>query len=113
MLTKEILRFLGPCCFNAEGAEVPAEEAEARLAEFALRPLRKPSRPLRLSTPSRLRNLRDVFMRFSKSESNVKSIAYMTQGESFEELADNLRDTHEDLTTGKIPCVRRAELQVA
>src|SRR6266704_3511831 len=67
------LKFLEPCCFNAKGAEVPAEEAEARLAEFALRPLRKPSRPLRLSTPSRLRNLRDVFMRFSKSESKILS----------------------------------------
>lgn len=39
---------------------------------------------------------------------------YMTQGESLEELEENLRDIYEDLTTGKIPCVRRrAELQVA
>jgi predicted RNase H-like HicB family nuclease len=39
---------------------------------------------------------------------------YMTQGESLAELEENLRDIYEDLTGGKIPCVRRrAELQVS
>lgn len=39
---------------------------------------------------------------------------YMTQGTSLEELAENLRDIYDDLTSGKVPCVRRrAELQVA
>ena len=39
---------------------------------------------------------------------------YMTQGETLEELEDNLRDIYRDLTSGKIPSVRRvAELQVA
>jgi predicted RNase H-like HicB family nuclease len=39
---------------------------------------------------------------------------YMTQGVSAEELQENLRDIYEDLTTGRIPHVRRrAELQVA
>lgn len=39
---------------------------------------------------------------------------YMTQGESVAELEENLRDLYEDVTGGKILCVRRrAELQVA
>ena len=39
---------------------------------------------------------------------------YLTQGESLVELEENLRDIYEDLTSGKIPCVRRrAELQIA
>ena len=38
---------------------------------------------------------------------------YMTQGNSIKDLEDHLRDLHQDLTTGAIPCVRRlAELQV-
>ena len=38
---------------------------------------------------------------------------YMTQGESLEELQENLRDIHDELTSGHIPCVRRmAELEV-
>jgi len=38
---------------------------------------------------------------------------YMTQGESLEELHENLRDIHDELTSGEIPCVRRmAELEV-
>lgn len=38
---------------------------------------------------------------------------YMTQGESLQELEDNLRDIYEELTSGNIPSVRRvAELQV-
>jgi hypothetical protein len=32
---------------------------------------------------------------------------YMTQGESLEELEENLRDLHRDLTSGKIPGIRR------
>jgi predicted RNase H-like HicB family nuclease len=32
---------------------------------------------------------------------------YVTQGESLTELEENLRDIYEDLTSGKIPCVRR------
>lgn len=36
---------------------------------------------------------------------------YLTQGDSPEELQENLRDLYEDLTTGEIPGVRRvAEL---
>jgi len=36
---------------------------------------------------------------------------YMTQGESFEELQENLRDLYRDLTSGEISGVRRvAEL---
>ncbi len=39
---------------------------------------------------------------------------YRTQGESMEELQENLRDLHEDLNSGAIPCVRRiGELRVA
>ena len=38
---------------------------------------------------------------------------YMTQGESIEELEENLRDLHRDLTSGEIPGVRRvAELSL-
>ena len=38
---------------------------------------------------------------------------YVTQGESLEELKDNLRDLYRDLTSGGIPGVRRvAELSV-
>jgi len=38
---------------------------------------------------------------------------YMTQGETLQELEDNLRDIYADVTSGAIPCVRkRAELQV-
>lgn len=39
---------------------------------------------------------------------------YRTQGESMEELQENLRDLLEDLNSGAIPCVRRiGELSVA
>jgi len=39
---------------------------------------------------------------------------YMTQGETIEELEDNLRDIYHELTSGSIPCVRKvAELKVA
>lgn len=39
---------------------------------------------------------------------------YRTQGESMEELQENLRDLHEDLNSGAIPCVRKiGELRVA
>ena len=39
---------------------------------------------------------------------------YMTQGTTHEELQENLRDIYEELTSGRIPGVRRAaELQVA
>ncbi len=39
---------------------------------------------------------------------------YITQGESIEELKDNLKDIYKDLTSGKIPCVRKiSELEVA
>ncbi len=39
---------------------------------------------------------------------------YITQGESLEELKDNLKDIYKDLTSGSIPCVRKvAELEVA
>lgn len=39
---------------------------------------------------------------------------YMTQGESLEELQENIKDIYEELTSGTIPCVRRAaELQVS
>jgi predicted RNase H-like HicB family nuclease len=38
---------------------------------------------------------------------------YMTQGESFEELKENLRDIYTELTRGAIPCVRKvADLEV-
>jgi len=38
---------------------------------------------------------------------------YWTQGETLEELQDNLRDLHSDVTGGGIPNVRRvAELQL-
>jgi hypothetical protein len=36
---------------------------------------------------------------------------YMTQGESFEELQENLKDIYVDITGGSIPCIRKvAEL---
>ena len=39
---------------------------------------------------------------------------YMTQGETIEELQENLKDLHEELTSGRIPGVRRvAELRIA
>lgn len=39
---------------------------------------------------------------------------YMTQGESLADLEAHLRDIYEDVTSGKIPNVRRrAELAVA
>jgi predicted RNase H-like HicB family nuclease len=39
---------------------------------------------------------------------------YMTQGATQEELQENLKDIYEELTSGRIPGVRRvAELQVA
>ncbi len=39
---------------------------------------------------------------------------YMTQGENLDDLKDHLLDLHQDLTGGKIPCVRRrAELDVS
>lgn len=38
---------------------------------------------------------------------------YLTQGESLEELEENLRDLYRDLTSGQIPGVRKvAELSV-
>ncbi|OGL52854.1 MAG: hypothetical protein A3G31_00450 [Candidatus Schekmanbacteria bacterium RIFCSPLOWO2_12_FULL_38_15] len=39
---------------------------------------------------------------------------YMTQGETFEELKENLADIYKELISGTIPCVRKvAELEVA
>ncbi len=39
---------------------------------------------------------------------------YWTQGESLDELKENLKDVHEDLTSGAIPYVRKAaELEIA
>jgi hypothetical protein len=39
---------------------------------------------------------------------------YMTQGETFDELKENLRDLYKDLTSGVIPCVRKVDvLEVA
>lgn len=39
---------------------------------------------------------------------------YWTQGETREELEENLTDIHNELTSGTIPCVRRVgELQVS
>jgi predicted RNase H-like HicB family nuclease len=39
---------------------------------------------------------------------------YMTQGESLEELKENLKDIYKDLTSGIIPSVRKvAEMEVA
>jgi predicted RNase H-like HicB family nuclease len=39
---------------------------------------------------------------------------YMTQGESLEELKENLKDIYKDLTSDAIPCIRKvAELEVA
>ena len=39
---------------------------------------------------------------------------YMTQGETAEELQENLKDIYKELEGGNIPCVRKvAELEVA
>jgi predicted RNase H-like HicB family nuclease len=39
---------------------------------------------------------------------------YMTQGETLEELKENLADIYKELNSGNIPCVRKvAELEVA
>jgi predicted RNase H-like HicB family nuclease len=39
---------------------------------------------------------------------------YMTQGETAEELQENLKDIYKELESGNIPCVRKvAELEVA
>lgn len=35
---------------------------------------------------------------------------YLTQGESLEELKENLRDLYKDLTSGSIPHVRRVSV---
>ena len=32
---------------------------------------------------------------------------YMTQGETLEELQENLKDLYQELTSGRIPCVRK------
>ncbi|MCJ7675894.1 MAG: hypothetical protein MUO33_12205 [Sedimentisphaerales bacterium] len=32
---------------------------------------------------------------------------YMTQGETIEQLKENLRDIYNELTSGTIPCVRK------
>ena len=38
---------------------------------------------------------------------------YRTQGESLEELKENLKDIYQELTSGSVPCVRKvAELEV-
>jgi predicted RNase H-like HicB family nuclease len=38
---------------------------------------------------------------------------YMTQGQTIEELRDNLRDLYQDLTSGEVPGIRRvAELSL-
>jgi hypothetical protein len=34
---------------------------------------------------------------------------YMTQGLSFEELKENLKDIHQDLSSGVIPCARKED----
>jgi len=40
--------------------------------------------------------------------------AYMTQGETIEDLKDNLRDIYNELESGNISCVRKVdELEVA
>ena len=39
---------------------------------------------------------------------------YMTQGHSFADLEEHLRDIYKDLSSGVIPCVRKvAELQIS
>jgi len=39
---------------------------------------------------------------------------YMTQAESMDELKENLKDIYEELTSGRVPAVRRAaDLQIA
>ncbi|HHT9112641.1 MAG: type II toxin-antitoxin system HicB family antitoxin [Planctomycetes bacterium] len=39
---------------------------------------------------------------------------YRTQGESLEELKENLKDIYKELTSGSVPCVRKvAELELA
>ena len=39
---------------------------------------------------------------------------YLTQGESLDELKENLKDIYHELSSGNIPCVRRVdELEVA
>ncbi|MBF0563984.1 MAG: hypothetical protein HQK89_01945 [Nitrospirae bacterium] len=39
---------------------------------------------------------------------------YMTQGETLDELKENLKDIYKELTSGAIPCVRKiAELEMA
>lgn len=39
---------------------------------------------------------------------------YMTQGETLDELKENLKDLFKDLSSGAIPCIRKvAELEVA
>jgi len=38
---------------------------------------------------------------------------YMTQGETIQELVENLRDIYKELSSGNIPCVRKAaELEI-
>ena len=39
---------------------------------------------------------------------------YMSQGESLDDLKENLKDIYNELSSGNIPCVRRVdELEVA
>ena len=35
---------------------------------------------------------------------------YRTQGKSLRDLQDNLRDLYDELTSGRIPCVRKVAL---
>jgi len=37
---------------------------------------------------------------------------YWTQGETLDELKENLKDIYEELISGRIPCVRRVGEQV-
>jgi predicted RNase H-like HicB family nuclease len=44
----------------------------------------------------------------------VEYLDYMTQGETLEELKENLKDIYDELTSGSIPYVRKvAELEVS
>jgi predicted RNase H-like HicB family nuclease len=39
---------------------------------------------------------------------------YRTQGETMDELRENLRDVYKDVTSGEIPCIRKVgELSIA
>ncbi len=77
----------------------------------------RPSTPIRLRYPHETAT-GQKFVYYQEEEMFVGWLEefpdYKTQGETIEELMDNLLDIYKDLTSGQIPCIHRiGELKVA